>query len=95
MVVAIVQVGIRLEGIESLKDKRAILRSLIERIRHNFQVAIAEVDDHDLWGNATLGITAVSNAAIHLESVLSKVRDEIEGNPALEVADWWQEIERR
>lgn len=95
MVVGIMQFDLRLEGVMSLKDKRHIIRGLIERIRRDFQVAIAEVEDHELWGNAVLGITAVSNDTSHLESVLGKVYQAIEERPEIEISGHWQEIERR
>lgn len=95
MVVGIMQVELRLEGVFSLKDKRHIVRGLIERTRRDFQVAIAEVDDHELWGNAVLGITAVSNDSAHVESVLGRVYQAIEERPEIEISGHWQEIERR
>jgi len=95
MVVGLSEIMLHIPSASSLKDKRQILRSLIERIRRDFQVSIAEVEDHDLWGNATLGIAAVSNDAGHLESVLAKVKSAIDERPELEIIGQWQEIERR
>jgi uncharacterized protein len=95
MVVGLSEIMLQIPSASSLKDKRQILRSLIERIRRDFQVSIAEVEDHDLWGNATLGIAAVSNDVGHLESVLAKVRSAIDERPELEIVGQWQEIERR
>lgn len=95
MVVGLVQVDLKLDGVASLKDKRHIVRSLVERIRRDFQVSISEVDDHDLWGNATLGIAHVPNDATFVESVLAKVTQVIEDRPEVEIMGQWQEIERR
>ncbi len=95
MVVGLMQIDLRLEGVASLKDKRHIVRSLVERIRRDFQVSISEVDDHDLWGNATLGVAFVSNDATFVESVLAKVVQAVEDLPEVEIVGQWQEIERR
>ena len=62
----------------SLKDKRQVLRSLIQRVRNKFDVAIAEVDAQDRWQTACLGITTVSGDAKHANEVLSKVVDFIQ-----------------
>ena len=62
----------------SLKDKRQILRSLIQRIRNKFEVAIAEVDAQDHLQIACLGIACVSSAEQHANQVLSKVVEFIE-----------------
>lgn len=57
----------------SLKDKRQILRSVIQRVKNKFDVAIAEVDAQDEWTRGCLGIATVSGSAQHANEVLSKV----------------------
>ena len=74
-------VTLHLEASRSLKDKRQVIRSLMERTRLKFNVAIAEVDDLDLWQRATLGITTVSNDSAHANRVLDKVLDHLESHP--------------
>lgn len=76
----------------SLKDKRQVLKSLIETTRQRFNVSIAEVDDHDLWRRATLGVACVSNEAFHANRVLDKVLDHLEANPAVSVGEVTLEI---
>lgn len=95
MVVGIMEISLKMEGTESLKDKRRILRSLLERARHDYHVAIAEVDDQDLWGNATLGVSCVSNDAAHVESIMNHVLALIDENVEVEVDNVWREVERR
>ncbi len=51
------------------------MKSIITRVRNNYNVAIAEVDDQELWQLATLGIACVSNNDQHVNSILSKVVD--------------------
>ena len=57
----------------SLKAKRQIARSLTTRIRNQFNVAVAEVDDNDLWQRLTLGVCCVSNDSAHANEILSRV----------------------
>jgi len=76
----------------SLKDKRQVVKSLVETTRQRFNVSIAEVDDHDLWRRATLGVACVSNDAAHANRVLDKVLDHIESNPAVSVGEVSLEI---
>ena len=70
----------------SLKDKRQVVKSLVEQTRRKFNVAIAEVDDLDLWQRATLGITTVSNNSAHANRVLDKVLDHLESHPEFSIA---------
>ena len=67
------RVRLRLPENESLKGKRQIAKSVIERVKNRYNVSIAEVDDQDLWQLVTLGITCVSTSAAHANEVLSKV----------------------
>ena len=63
----------RLPESASLKDKRQVVRSVAQRLRNKFGVAVAEVDDLDAWQIATLGVTCVANSRSHCESVLDEV----------------------
>ena len=72
------KVRLRLPENETLKGKRQVLKSITERVKHRFNVSIAEVDDHDLWQLVTLGITCVSTSQQHANEMLSKVVDFIE-----------------
>jgi uncharacterized protein YlxP (DUF503 family) len=57
----------------SLKDKRQVVRSVTQRLRNKFQVAVAEVDDNDAWQVATIGVACVANTARHCDDVLAEV----------------------
>lgn len=73
MLVGVCKVKLSFPENHSLKGKRQILSSLISRIRNKYQVAIAEVDQQDIWQLATLGISAVSNEGRHLESLFTHI----------------------
>jgi len=73
---------------QSLKEKRRIVKSIISRLRNQYNISIAEVDDQDLWQLATLGITCVSNHNQHVDEILSKVINFIVQNyPDLEIVE--------
>ena len=73
MHVGVCRIVLRLPGNRSLKEKRRVTRSVIDRVRSRFNVAIAEVEDNDLWQRLTVGISCVSNDGGHANQVLSKV----------------------
>ena len=75
MDVGVCRISLRLPENLSLKGKRRVLKSIITRTRNKFNVAIAEVDDQNLWQLATIGISCVSNSSRHTNEVLSKVVD--------------------
>lgn len=78
MIIGACEITLHLPEIHSLKEKRQIIKSLIARVHNQFGVAIAEVDEQDLWQLATLGITCVSNNKSHADEVLAHVQRYIE-----------------
>lgn len=69
----------------SLKEKRQVIRGVVEGVRRKFNVSAAEVDELNLWRRATLGFAVVSNDPRHCNRVLDKVLDFLEGIPLVSV----------
>ena len=90
--VALGTVDLHLPDVDSLKGKRQILRSLKDRLRDRFQVAVAEVDHQDVWQRATLALACVSHDARHANAVVSKAMDFIEDHVEGRVLDTSVEI---
>jgi uncharacterized protein YlxP (DUF503 family) len=78
MHVGIARVALHLAGNSSLKGKRMVVKSVAQRVRNRFNVAVAEIDTQDAWQVATLGIVCVSDDPRHSNEMLSKVIDFIE-----------------
>ena len=85
MTVGLLTVELRIPGSRSLKDKRRVLQSLVDRTRDRFNVAVAETDHNDVWTRATLAIVSVANEAQHVNTVLNKVVAQFDGHPEAEV----------
>ncbi|MDI6781185.1 MAG: DUF503 domain-containing protein [bacterium] len=62
----------------SLKDKRRVLKSIIARIRNKFNVSVSEIDSHELWGRALIGIACISNDTKYTNQVLTQIINMIE-----------------
>ena len=93
MNVGVCRISLRLPENLSLKGKRRVLKSITTRVASKFNVSVAEVDDHDLWQLATLGICCVSNNGRHTNEVLSKVVDFIaDSRFEVEILDYEIEI---
>ena len=70
---------LRLAGSHSLKEKRQVVRSLLERVRRRYNAAVAEVDEQDSWQTAVIGIAVLSGQAAHADQQLARVLEFIEG----------------
>ena len=73
MIIGVLTLQLYLGEANSLKDKRRILKSIIDRIKNRFNVSVAEVDQQDLWQNATIGISMVSCEQAHVSKVLAAI----------------------
>ncbi|TFJ94699.1 DUF503 domain-containing protein [Lentibacillus salicampi] len=70
---------------QSLKQKRSIMKRIIAKLRNELNVAVTELDYHDLWQRMKLGIVTLSNEKIHAEQVIQA---------ALKTVDTFTELER-
>jgi len=87
------KIKLHLPGSQSLKDKRRVVKSITSRLRNQYNISIAEVDDQHLWQLATIGIACVSNDNQHVDETLSKVVNFITQNyPELEIVNREVEI---
>jgi uncharacterized protein len=73
MPVGLLTLELRLSEAHSLKDKRQVLRSLKARLRKHFNVAVAEMDFHNVWNSSVIGVVTLSNAEQHVEESLQLV----------------------
>ena len=77
MVVGLLTIELHVPGSQSLKDKRAVLRRVKDRLK-KFNVAVSEVEHHDLWQRAGLAVVTVSTDQPHADRELAAVADEID-----------------
>jgi uncharacterized protein len=85
MVVGVSRIELHLPNGASLKGKRQVLKSLKDRIKHRFNVSIAEVDDQELWQKAVLAVACVGNEQFHVKQTMNHVVGVIRSSPAVEV----------
>lgn len=78
MVVGTCELIFQLPENHSLKGKRQVSRSVVQRLRGRFNVSVAEVADLDRWQTLAIGVTCVSNNSRHANEMLSKIVDFVE-----------------
>ena len=69
-----------LPGIQSLKQKRGVLKPLLSRLHKTFNVSAAEVGFQDVWQSAAIGIAVVTGSTAHANQVVAGVVEWIEAN---------------
>jgi uncharacterized protein YlxP (DUF503 family) len=88
--IAFLTLELRIEAAHSLKDKRQVVRSLKDRLRAHFNVAVAELDATPLWNQATIGVVSVSDSRDYLDGLMRNVERQatrIANNAGADVAD--------
>ena len=73
MPVGLLTLELHIQHAQSLKDKRQVLRSLKDKLRAKFNVAVAELEYHDTWQRSVVGIVTISNEEHHVEESLQQV----------------------
>lgn len=72
----------------SLKQKRKVIKSLIDRIHRRFRVSIAETDFHDLHQRSEISIAAVARSSSESRRLMDSVRDLIDSEPGAMLTHW-------
>lgn len=92
MLVGICTIRILLFESNSLKEKRHIVKSVIERVKSRFNVSIAEVGELDKWQVAEIGFSCVTNSRRHADEIINNVLKFIEADGRFDVTAFEMEI---
>jgi uncharacterized protein YlxP (DUF503 family) len=92
MIVGVLHIQLSLPGVGSLKDKRRLLTSLLDRLHNQFNVAAAEVNQQDTWRRAQLAVACVSSEGRHANQILTRVMAEVERAAELVVVGYEMEL---
>ncbi|WP_243834287.1 DUF503 domain-containing protein [Halanaerobium saccharolyticum] len=88
MLIASCEIKLYLPGAATLKDKRQIIKSLLQKSKNRFNLAAAEVDAQDYIQTAVLGVAAVGSDYNQLQSLMDKYLDFIESFPEFLLTDF-------
>jgi uncharacterized protein len=78
MPIGLLTLEIHIPDARSLKDKRQVLRSLKDRLRAHYNVAVAELEHQELWQRARVGVVSISGDSRHLEESIEAIAAESE-----------------
>ena len=92
MVVGLGNIRLRLHDCRSLKGKRKVVKAIIQRIRNNFNVSVAEVGSNDIHQSAEIGFALVGNDRKMINSKIDKIFNLTDALGLAEVIDMDMEI---
>jgi uncharacterized protein len=92
MAIIALRIELVIEQAHSLKDRRQVVRSLKDKLRHGFNISVAELDEAVTWQSATIGVAAISNSRDYLSGLMRQVENaavRIANELGAQVADSW------
>ena len=92
MIIAAIKVALHFDQSRSLKQKRSLLKSIIEKLKQRFNASVSEIEDQNLWQKATVGITYVSLTEFQAEKNAVLIRNFIEGTGKALISRYEHEI---
>lgn len=92
MIVGISSFELHLHSSRSLKDKRRVVKSLVDRIHQRFRVSIAETDFHDLHQRAEISMAVVTNSETEMENLMEEVRSLVDSQHEAYLTRWDPQI---
>ncbi|TYT22534.1 DUF503 domain-containing protein [Dictyoglomus thermophilum] len=88
MLIGVCRVIISIPESFSLKEKRKVKRSIVDKVRSKFNVSIAEVESQEIWNELVLGISIVSTESKYIYEVMSEIIKLIEEQKDTELIDY-------
>ncbi len=92
MTVGVLKITLLIPGSRSLKTKRQVIRSFKDRIKHKYNISVAETEYQDLWQKCELGITTVNSSRQIVESTMDKIINDAEMNGNVQIIDLDREV---
>lgn len=87
MIIGTAKIYLYADWVHSLKEKRMIVRSIVDRMKHHFNVSIAEIEELDTHQTIVLGIACVSNSTVHANESIQKAVQYVEQHAEAVVED--------
>jgi hypothetical protein len=92
MRIGLFRVCFHIHGAQSLKDKRQVMRSIKDRLRNQFNVAVAEIGSNDLWQTGEIAVVTVGNEHRFVNAVMQKINNFFESELPVSVVEGRIEI---
>lgn len=78
MPVAVARIELAIPSSHSLKDKRHVIKSIIERLRNRYNLSVAEIEYMDMWQRAVIGMACIANDGSVANEEINKALNYIE-----------------
>lgn len=93
MKIFLMHVTLRASWVHSLKEKRMVVKSLVQRLKNKFNVSVSEIDEQDIHQTIVIGIAGIGGTSAQLDSTMENIITFIENNTDAELIGIEEEVE--
>jgi len=87
MKILLMKITLRASWVHSLKEKRMVVKSIVQRLKNKFNISVAEVAEQDIHQTIVIGISAVCGSSAQVDSTMENIIDFVEANTDAELID--------
>lgn len=87
MKIFLMHITLRANWVHSLKEKRMVVKSLVQRLKNKFNISVSEVADQDIHQTIVIGVTGIGGTSAQLDSMMENIINFIENNTDAEIID--------
>jgi Uncharacterized protein conserved in bacteria len=87
MNVLIMEITLRASWVNSLKEKRMIVKSIIQKLKNKFNISVAEIGEQDVHKTIVIGIAAICGSSAQADSTMEHIITFVESNTDAEIID--------
>ncbi|MBU3181416.1 DUF503 domain-containing protein [Clostridium psychrophilum] len=87
MRILLMKITLRASWSHSLKEKRMVVKSIIQKLKNKFNISVAEIDDQDIHQTIVIGIASICGTSSQLDSTMEHIITFIENNSDAEIVD--------
>ncbi|MEY8763562.1 MULTISPECIES: DUF503 domain-containing protein [Clostridium] len=87
MKILFMKIKLRAPWVHSLKEKRMVVRSIIQKLKNKFNISVSEIDDRDIYQIIVIGIVGICGNSSHTDSIMESIVDFVESHTDAEIID--------
>lgn len=95
MIILFMKVELRASWVHSLKEKRMVIKSIVQKLKNKFNISVSEVEDQDIHKTIVIGIAGICANSAQCDSIMENIITFIECNTDAEIIDIEKEDIRR
>lgn len=87
MKILLMKITLRASWVHSLKEKRMVVKSIVQKLKNKFNASVAEVDNQDIYQMIVIGVAGICGTSAQVDSTMENIITFVESNTDAEIID--------